>query len=68
MTDTFAEAQGIEMNTLNCKAIFGQGFVGGAPVFLAKPQTYINLNGEATRSLVSYYKLSLNQVIVFMMT
>ncbi|TYJ13525.1 hypothetical protein E1A91_A10G057800v1 [Gossypium mustelinum] len=47
MIDAFAKAQGIEMNTLNCKAIFGQGFVGDAPLLLAKPQTYMNLSGES---------------------
>ncbi|XP_022744079.1 peptidyl-tRNA hydrolase, mitochondrial isoform X3 [Durio zibethinus] len=65
MIDTFAEAQGIEMNTLNCKAIFGQGFVDDAPILLAKPQTYMNLSGESTGPLAAYYKLPLNRVIVF---
>ncbi|KAB2060981.1 hypothetical protein ES319_A10G056500v1 [Gossypium barbadense] len=65
MIDAFAKAQGIEMNTLNCKAIFGQGFVGDAPLLLAKPQTYMNLSGESTGALAAYYKLPLNRVIVF---
>ncbi|KAK8698310.1 hypothetical protein V6N13_114435 [Hibiscus sabdariffa] len=65
MIDAFAEAQGIEVNSLNCKAIFGQGFVGDAPLLLAKPQTYMNLSGESTRALAAYYKLPLNRVIVF---
>lgn len=65
MIDAFAEAQGIEMDTLNCKAIFGQGFVDDAPVLLAKPQTYMNLSGESTGPLAAYYKLPLNRVIVF---
>ncbi|KAH7520982.1 hypothetical protein FEM48_Zijuj08G0203300 [Ziziphus jujuba var. spinosa] len=65
MIDAFAESQGIAMNTLHCKAIFGQGFVGGIPVFLAKPQTYMNLCGESTGPLGAYYKLPLNRVLVF---
>ncbi|PON64127.1 Peptidyl-tRNA hydrolase [Parasponia andersonii] len=65
MIDSFAQSQGIEMNTVHCKAIFGQGFVGDTPVFLAKPQTYMNLSGESTGPLAAYYKLPLNRVLVF---
>ncbi|XP_044469733.1 peptidyl-tRNA hydrolase, mitochondrial isoform X3 [Mangifera indica] len=65
MADAFAESEGICMNTVHCKAIFGQGFVGDAPVLLAKPQTYMNLSGESIGPLAAYYKLPLNRVIVF---
>ncbi|GLT76502.1 hypothetical protein SLA2020_481550 [Shorea laevis] len=65
MIDAFAEAQGIETNTVHCKALFGQGFVDDAPVLLAKPQTYMNLSGESAGPLAAYYKLPLNRVIVF---
>lgn len=65
MIDAFSESQGIVMDTVHCKAIFGQGFVGDVPVFLAKPQTYMNLSGESTGSLAAYYKLPLNRVLVF---
>ncbi|KAJ7955425.1 Peptidyl-tRNA hydrolase family protein [Quillaja saponaria] len=65
MIDAFAESQGISMSTAHCKAIFGQGFVGEVPVFLAKPQTYMNLSGESTGPLAAYYKLPLNRVLVF---
>ncbi|KAH8522998.1 hypothetical protein H0E87_003601 [Populus deltoides] len=41
------------------------GFVGDAPVLLAKPQTYMNLSGESAGPLAAYYKLPLNRVIVF---
>ncbi|BAT89305.1 Peptidyl-tRNA hydrolase [Vigna angularis] len=65
MIDAFAESQGIPMNTAHSKAIFGKGFVGEVPVFLAKPQTYMNLSGESTGPLAAYYKLPLSQVLVF---
>ncbi|ESW31418.1 hypothetical protein PHAVU_002G237100 [Phaseolus vulgaris] len=61
MIDAFAESQGIPMSTAHSKAIFGKGFVGEVPVFLAKPQTYMNLSGESTGPLAAYYKLPLNQ-------
>ncbi|KAF3641695.1 Peptidyl-tRNA hydrolase, mitochondrial [Capsicum annuum] len=47
MLDAFANSQGIHMETVHCKAMFGKGFVNGIPVFLAKPLTYMNLSGES---------------------
>ncbi|CAK9328122.1 unnamed protein product [Citrullus colocynthis] len=65
MIDVFAESVGIPMNRVHCKAVFGEGFVGDTPVFLAKPQTYMNLSGESAGPLAAYYKLPLNRVLVF---
>lgn len=65
MVDAFADAIGISVNTVHCKALFGQGFVGNVPLFLAKPQTYMNLSGESTGPLAAYYKLPLTRVMVF---
>ncbi|KAL7116288.1 hypothetical protein ACP275_04G233400 [Erythranthe tilingii] len=65
MIDAFAKSQGIQMDSVHCKSIFGKGFVNGAPVFLAKPQTYMNLSGESSGPLAAYYKLPLNRVLVF---
>ncbi|KAF5182424.1 Peptidyl-trna hydrolase protein [Thalictrum thalictroides] len=65
MIDAFAESHGIPMDRVHCKAIFGQGLIGDVPVFLAKPQTYMNLIGESTGPLAAYYKLPLNRVVVF---
>lgn len=65
MVDALAESLGIPMEDLHCKAIFGKGLVKGVPVFLAKPQTYMNLSGESSGPLAAYYKLPLNRVIVF---
>ncbi|XP_050937365.1 peptidyl-tRNA hydrolase, mitochondrial isoform X1 [Cucumis melo] len=65
MIDVFAESVGIPMNRVHCKAVFGEGFVGDIPVFLAKPQTYMNLSGESAGPLAAHYKLPLNRVLVF---
>ncbi|XP_042486632.1 peptidyl-tRNA hydrolase, mitochondrial isoform X2 [Macadamia integrifolia] len=65
LIDAFAESQGITMDKVQCKALFGQGFVGDVPVLLAKPQTYMNLSGESTGPLAAYFKLPLNRVLVF---
>ncbi|KAI3823177.1 hypothetical protein L1987_04609 [Smallanthus sonchifolius] len=65
MIDTFAESQGIAMDTVFCKSIFGKGIVDGVLVLLAKPQTYMNLSGESSGPLAAYYKLPLSRVVVF---
>ncbi|KAJ0982252.1 hypothetical protein J5N97_010521 [Dioscorea zingiberensis] len=64
MIDAFAKSQGIQMSSVHCKALFGEGLVGGTPVLLAKPQTYMNLSGESAGPLAAYYKLPLNRVIL----
>ncbi|XP_072982577.1 uncharacterized protein [Typha latifolia] len=64
MIDAFARSQGIAMTSIHCKALFGEGSIGGVPVLLAKPQTYMNLSGESTGPLAAYFKLPLNRIIV----
>jgi len=36
----------------------------GAPVLLAKPETYMNLSGQAVAGIVGYYRLAPEQVVV----
>lgn len=37
--------------------------LGGHPVLVAKPQTYMNLSGEAARALMNFYKIPSSKVI-----
>lgn len=39
------------------KSKLGQGFIDGEKVLLMKPQTYMNLSGEAVGEAVNFYKL-----------
>eukprot|EP00262_Sarcandra_glabra_P009951 TRINITY_DN24780_c0_g1_i1.p1 TRINITY_DN24780_c0_g1~~TRINITY_DN24780_c0_g1_i1.p1 ORF type:complete len:235 (-),score=24.60 TRINITY_DN24780_c0_g1_i1:499-1203(-) len=64
MVDTIAQAEGISVTSIRYKALFGQGFVGNVPVMIAKPQTFMNASGESVGSLVSYFKIPLNQVLL----
>ncbi|WVY98972.1 hypothetical protein V8G54_031123 [Vigna mungo] len=64
MVDAIAEAEGISMNTVSFKALFGKGLIGDVPVILAKQQTFMNSSGESVGAIVSYYKIPLKQVLV----
>ncbi|XP_070664024.1 uncharacterized protein [Malus domestica] len=44
--------KGIALNTVQCKAILGQGFVGEVLVFLAKPQIEMNLRDRTPLLLI----------------
>ncbi len=46
------------------KAICGKGMIGGEKVILAQPQTFMNLSGECVRSLMDYYKLESEDIII----
>ncbi|MDL2235270.1 aminoacyl-tRNA hydrolase [Christensenellaceae bacterium OttesenSCG-928-L17] len=62
--DALAKAMHIRINKRAHKALLGEGFAGGEKVLLAKPQTYMNLSGEAVRAMVQYYKIKPQQLIV----
>uniref|UniRef100_A0A1J3D545 peptidyl-tRNA hydrolase n=1 Tax=Noccaea caerulescens TaxID=107243 RepID=A0A1J3D545_NOCCA len=64
MVDALADAEGISMNTVNFKALFGKGAIGNIPIMLAKPQTFMNASGESVGQIVSFYKIPLKQVLV----
>jgi peptidyl-tRNA hydrolase, PTH1 family len=38
--------------------------LGGTKLILAKPQTYMNLSGQAVQWLASFYKIPMSQIIV----
>ncbi|KAM7471149.1 hypothetical protein LguiA_009332 [Lonicera macranthoides] len=64
LVDAIAEAEGISMSSVSFKSTFGKGFVGNAPVLLAKPQTYMNASGASVEAIVSYYNIPSKQVLV----
>jgi len=41
-----------------------RGVVGNRPVFLVKPQTYMNASGEAVGGLVQFFRIPLSGVLV----
>lgn len=53
LIDKVASAAGIEIRRRECNAVLGRGVVSGAEVQLVKPQTFMNLSGEAIACLLA---------------
>ena len=55
--EAIAERFNIKIDTDKHKGMIGKGVINGNKVILVKPMTYMNLSGEAVRSVVDYYKV-----------
>ncbi len=59
-----AKLAGADFAKTKCRALIAEAFVGGEKVIFAKPLTYMNLSGESVRELITFYKISLEDIIV----
>lgn len=62
--DQLAERNGIKINKIKFKSLYGEGFIGREKVILVKPQTYMNNSGQALAELVQFYKIPVENIIV----
>lgn len=62
--DRIAEEYNISMDIKKHKAVCGRGVMEGQKVILVKPQTFMNLSGEAVREVFDYYKAEISDVLV----
>jgi len=62
--DAFAATLNIKMTRVQFKAIIGSEVIGASRVILAKPQTYMNLSGQAVASLLRFYKIPVEHLMV----
>ena len=62
--DKISEKFKIEIKKDKCKALIGNGEINGEKVILIKPQTFMNLSGEAVRGIVDFYKEDIANVII----
>jgi PTH1 family peptidyl-tRNA hydrolase len=62
--DELARRHNLTNFTKERKALISTGQIKSKFVILAKPQTYMNLSGEAVRSLMDYYKIEIENFIV----
>lgn len=62
--DAMAEKQNVRIDRARFKALTATCRIGGEQVMLMKPQTFMNLSGEAVREAVNFYKIPADHVIV----
>ena len=60
----YCARSGQKIDRMKFKALAGEGMLGGKRVLFLKPQTFMNLSGEAVRDAASFYKIPPEQVLV----
>ncbi len=64
IVDALAEKHALSFQKRQFKALLAMGAIQGQRILLVKPQTYMNLSGEAVQPLVNYYKIALLDMMV----
>ena len=62
--DAFARAHRVEINRLRFRALTGVCELGEEKLLLMKPQTFMNLSGEAVGEAARFYKIPPEHVLV----
>ncbi len=62
--DAMAKAKGADINRARFRALTATVDVGGEKVMLMKPQTYMNLSGDAVGEAAHFYKIPPERVLV----
>lgn len=62
--DRLAVAHGTAVTRIRFKSLCGDTVICGKRVLLLKPQTFMNLSGEALRDAAAFYKLPAERMIV----
>jgi PTH1 family peptidyl-tRNA hydrolase len=64
LVDRLAARLGASFSRLESKALVCKAEYQGRRMILAKPQTYMNLSGQAVGGLLNYYKVPLGNLLV----
>lgn len=62
--DQLAKDLEIKVNKVQARSLIGSGHFGQWRVILAKPQTFMNLSGQAISTLLKFYKLEPDHLLV----
>lgn len=62
--DYIADTFNAKLNKLKFNAVYGECEIGAERVYLVKPQTYMNLSGEAIGEMARFYKIPPENIIV----
>src|SRR6478672_568337 len=64
VVDEVARQHGMRFSSKQANAEIARGEIAGKKVILAKPQTFMNLSGNAVRGLANYYKIPTDRIII----
>jgi PTH1 family peptidyl-tRNA hydrolase len=64
LVEQLAERHGIQLSRRGLHSLYGRGKIGDEEVVLAKPQTYMNLSGEAVTRLLHFFKILPEDLII----
>ena len=62
--DYISQKCGAAVNRAKFKSLVGEATIAGKRVLLMKPQTFMNLSGEAVKEAMAFYKIPIENVIV----
>ena len=62
--DKLAESLGLEFSKNKFSSLVAETIIKGEKVLILKPQTYMNLSGDAVREVLTFYKADLKDIIV----
>jgi peptidyl-tRNA hydrolase, PTH1 family len=62
--DQLCKTLGVSMTKVQSKALTANGMMEGQKIILAKPQTFMNLSGQAVGGLMRFYKTPVDRLIV----
>lgn len=62
--ELLAEQRGVKLNKVKFKSAYNLMEFAGARCLVMKPQTYMNLSGEAIREAAQFYKIPADHVLV----
>ena len=62
--DALSRSKGVAINRARFRALTATTEIGGEKVMLMKPQTYMNLSGDAVSQAVKFYKIPPEHVLV----
>jgi PTH1 family peptidyl-tRNA hydrolase len=62
--DRLAGEAGIRVNRPEANTLLGRGEIGGSPVILVKPLSFMNLSGGPVKALLEKYELEIGQLLV----
>ena len=62
--DALEKRTGVKFNKLKYRALTGEVTLGGQRVLVVKPQTYMNLSGEAVKLAGGFYKMPPEHILV----